>query len=117
MYNPLYNSLGLLFFIPIISYSIKGLIALIVFFNGIICHGSNYIEYEYSKEITLYDIVCNVIMGIYILITVKRNLLLIAFVVAIAVFCFIINRIRYNSSPILHVLGIQLPLAIGLYNY
>lgn len=65
MYNPLYNSLGLLFFIPIISYSIKGFIALIVFFNGIICHGSNYIEYEYSKEITLYDIVCNVIMGIY----------------------------------------------------
>ena len=117
MYNPIYNSLGLLFFIPIISYSIKGLFALIVFLNGILCHGSNYIEYEHSKIITLYDIVCNVIMGIYILITVKENLLLIAFVEGIAVFCFIINKIRYNSSPILHVLGIQLPLAIGLYNY
>jgi hypothetical protein len=56
-------------------------------------------------------------MGIYILITVKENLLLIAFVEGIALFCFIINKIRYNSSPILHVLGIQLPLAIGLYNY
>ena len=117
MYNPLYNSMGLLFFIPIISYSIKGLFALIVFLNGILCHGSNYTNYEYSKEITLYDIVCNVIMGLYILITVRGNLLLIAFVEVIAVFCFIINRIRYNSSPILHVLGIQLPLAIGLYNY
>ena len=58
-------------------------------------------------------------MGIYVLFTVKEkgSFYLILYVESLSIFNFIINKLRYNSSPLLHILGIQLPLSIAMYFY
>ena len=117
MYNPCLNSLGLFFFIPLISTSIKGIISTFVVLNGILCHGSQYINYKYKTVLTNYDIVCNTIFGSFILYSEKENKLLIITVESISIFSFSLNRFYFKSSPIIHILGVQLPLFIGLYNY
>tara|TARA_Y100001958_G_C21247419_1_gene578698 strand:+ start:7014 stop:7379 length:366 start_codon:yes stop_codon:yes gene_type:complete len=117
MYNPCLNSLGLIFFIPLISNSIKGIISTFVIFNGCLCHGSQYIDYKYKEVLTNYDIVCNTIFGAFILYSEKENKLLIITVECISVLSFGLNRAFFKSSPIIHVFGVQLPLFIVLYNY
>lgn len=117
MYDPKKNSLGLLFFIPSISLSIKGFFALIVIINGIFCHGSNFINYKHKNKITNFDILCNIFMAIFILFTENINIFIILISEFIGFSSFIINKYYLNSLPLLHVFGVQLPLSIGLYNY
>jgi len=45
------NALGLFFFLLLIDNSFKGLVALIVVMNGIICHGSKYIQSELAEYV------------------------------------------------------------------
>ena len=115
----MYNAIGLILFIPLIDYTTKGVISTIVVFNGILCHGSKYLQLSYSRNLMLHDVFWNVIMGLFVLYTEKNNdtKLLILFTETISILNFCINKIRYNSSALLHVLGIQLPLAISMYHY
>ena len=117
MYNPCLNSLGLIFFIPLISTSIKGIISTFVILNGCLCHGSQYIDYKYKTFLTNYDILCNSIFGIFILYTEKEKKFIIITVEGISLLSFILNRVFFKSSPIIHILAVQMPLFVGLYNY
>ena len=117
MYNPILNSLGLIFFLPLISTSIRGIISTFVILNGCLCHGSHYIDYKYKEILTNYDIAFNSLIGIFILYTEKGQIFLIITVEGIALFSFILNRLYFKSSPIIHVLAVQMPLFVGLYNY
>ena len=115
----MYNSIGLILFIPLIDYTTKGIISCIVIFNGMLCHGSKYLQLSCSRNLMINDVLCNIIIGLFILYTEKNDdtKLLILFSETISIFNFCINKIRYNSSALLHVLGIQLPLAISMYHY
>tara|TARA_Y100001958_G_scaffold102256_1_gene71109 strand:- start:1881 stop:2255 length:375 start_codon:yes stop_codon:yes gene_type:complete len=115
----MYNAIGLILFVPLIDYTTKGIISTIVIFNGIMCHGSKYLQLSYSRNLMLHDVCWNVILGLFVLYTEKNDdtKLLILFTETISIFNFCINKIRYNSSALLHVLGIQLPLAISMYHY
>lgn len=115
----MYNSIGLIFFIPLIDNTTRGIISTAVILNGLLCHGSKYLQLSYAKYFMLYDVFCNIVMGIYVLATEKKEgpFYLILYVESLSVFNFIINKIRYNSSALLHVLGIQLPLAIAMSFY
>lgn len=115
--EPKYNILGLIFFIPIVKFNIRGIIALFVIFNGILCHGSNYFNHKYSKCLTYYDITCNVIFGLFILFTETKYKIFIFIIQFMSVCIFILNKLRYNSSSLLHIFGVQFPLSIVLSYY
>ncbi|MBD62911.1 MAG: hypothetical protein CMD68_02390 [Gammaproteobacteria bacterium] len=110
------SSIGLLFFIPLLDYNFKGLISMIVICNGLLCHGSKYTDLSYQKKIMVYDVVCNVIMGLFVIYTSEHQTFT-AIVFTISVFTFILNKIRYNSNSLLHVMGIQFPLSVALSFY
>ena len=62
------NSLGLIFFIPMINYETnKGIICFTVLMNGLLCHITRTLKTSGWKNIRNYDILCNVIMGLYII--------------------------------------------------
>jgi len=110
------NALGLFFFLLLIDNSFKGLVALIVVMNGIICHGSKYIQSELAEYCMYYDVICNVLMGLYILFTAEYQLMtFIAIFFACSV--FIINKLYYESYYLFHILGVQFPLAFMLSYY
>jgi hypothetical protein len=117
----MYNSFGLVFFIPLIDNTTRGIISTTIILNGILCHGSKYLQLSYARYFMLYDVFCNLILGLYILATEKKDdsFYLITYVGSMSFFNFVINKIRYNSSALLHVLGIQLPIAIviSFYDY
>tara|TARA_Y100000817_G_scaffold277659_1_gene239929 strand:- start:1659 stop:2003 length:345 start_codon:yes stop_codon:yes gene_type:complete len=110
------SSIGLFFFIPLLDYSFKGVISMIVICNGLLCHGSKYIDLPYQKKVMVYDVVCNVIMGLFVIYTSEHQTFT-AIVFAISVLIFILNKIRYNSNPLLHIMGIQFPLSVALSFY
>ena len=110
------SSIGLFFFIPLLDYSFKGLISMIVICNGLLCHGSSYIDLPYQKKVMVYDVVCNVIMSLFIIYTSEHQTFT-TIVFAISVLIFILNKIRYNSNPLLHIMGIQFPLSVALSFY
>ena len=117
-YDARYNSLGLVFFLFLLdTTSYKGIISIIIIFNGILCHGSRFLEMKYAKQITYYDIICNIIIGLFTLYTEKIHKLFIFIIYLICIFNFIINKFRYNNTGLLHVLGIQLPSSIALSYY
>ena len=68
----MYNAIGLIFFIPLIDYTTKGIISTIVIFNGIMCHGSKYLQSSYSLNLMLHDVFWNVILGLFLLYTEKN---------------------------------------------
>ena len=74
---------------------------------------------SYAKYFMLYDVFCNIVFGLYVLATEKKDepFYLILYVESLSFFNFSINKIRYNSSALLHVIGIQLPLAIAMSFY
>ena len=110
------SSIGLLFFIPLLDYSLKGVISMIVICNGLLCHGSKYLDLPYQRKIMIYDVVCNVIMGLFLVYTSEHQTFT-AIVITISVVNFILNKIRYNSNSLLHVMGIQFPLSVALSFY
>ena len=110
------SSIGLLFFIPLLDYSFKGVISMIVICNGLLCHGSRYLDLPYQRKIMIYDVVCNVIMGLIVIFTTNFPIFT-TFVFTISIYNFILNKIRYNSNSLFHVMGIQFPLSIGLSLY
>jgi len=112
----MYNAIGLLFFIPLIDYSFKGCISLIVICNGIFCHGSKYLELPYQKNIMIYDVICNFIMGLFVIYTTEYQIFT-TIIFTISIYNFILNKLLYNSSALLHVMGIQFPLSIALSFY
>ena len=109
------NSLGLFFFLLLIDNSFKGLIALIVVLNGFLCNGSKYLQLEHSYYM-LYDVICNVIMGCYILMTAKYQIMTFI-VIFLACLMFIINKMYYDSYYLFHIFGVQFPLAFMLSYY
>tara|TARA_Y100000389_G_scaffold198923_1_gene236341 strand:- start:32 stop:385 length:354 start_codon:yes stop_codon:yes gene_type:complete len=115
----MYNSFGLVFFIPLIDNTTRGIISSSMIINGILCHGSKYLQLSYARYFMLYDVFCNVMLGLYVLATEKKEatFYLILYFESLSVFNFVINKIRYDSSALLHVLGIQLPIAISMYFY
>ena len=112
----MYKAVGLLFFTPLIDYSIKGCISMVVICNGLLCHGSKYLDLPYQRKLMIYDVVCNVIMGLFFVYTAEHQTFT-AIVITISVVNFILNKIRYNSNSLLHVMGIQFPLSVALSFY
>jgi len=113
----LLNALGLVFFIPMVNLkNEKGIISFLVLFNGIACHISRTFSLKYWNIIRNYDILCNFIMGIYIIYYSNYNLIII-FLDLLSVYIFIINYLYYNSFFLIHILGVQLPLSIVTYIY
>ena len=110
------SSIGLLFFIPLLDYSFKGVISMIVICNGLLCHGSKYLDLPYQRKIMVYDVVCNGIMGLIVIFTTKLPIFT-TVVFFISIYNFILNKIRYNSNSLLHVMGIQFPLSVALSFY
>ncbi len=106
------NIIGLCcFFLPLaIKYRSKR--ALIIFLNGLLYHSNE--RYQYLRY---YDVICNFFIVLY---TIKNN----AAIVKYPIFgssIWILNTIltetstiTRNLSDIIHVIGIQLPLARGL---
>lgn len=115
----MYNAIGLIFFIPLIDNTTRGIISTTIILNGILCHGSKYLQLSYARYFMLYDVFWNMIFGFFVFYTEKNDdtKLLILFSETISIINFYINKIRYNSSALLHVLGIQLPLAIAMSFY
>lgn len=113
----LLNSIGLLFFIPMININTdKGMICSLVLFNGIICHVSRAFSLKYWIFIRDYDILCNFIMGIYIIHYSNYNPIIL-YLDFLSVYIFIINYLYYKSNFLIHILGVQFPLSLVTYIY
>ena len=111
------NSLGLIFFLPMIdSNTTRGIISSIVIINGILCHTTRYLKTSGWKYIRNYDIICNVIMGLYILHHSHYDIFIL-YTIIHATTIFLLNYFYYEHHPLLHILGVQLPLSIGTYSF
>lgn len=110
------NSLGLIFFLPMVDTTIRGLISSIVIINGILCHTTRYLKTSGWKYIRNYDIICNVIMGLYILHRSNYDIFIV-YTIIHATTIFLLNYFYYEHHPLLHILGVQLPLSIGTYSF
>ncbi len=109
------NALGLLFFLPMINFSTeKGIICFIVIINGLLCHTTRYFKTYGWKYIRNYDIICNVLMGSFIIYKSNFNPILI-YIMVHACIIFILNYMYYGHHYLLHILGVQLPLSIATY--
>ena len=111
------NSLGLIFFLPMIdSNTTRGIISSIVIINGILCHTTRYLKTSGWEYIRNYDIFCNVIMALYILQQSQYNIFIL-YTIIHATIIFLLNYFYYEHHPLLHILGVQLPLSIGTYSF
>jgi len=109
------NSLGLLFFLPMVNLSTpRGIICSIVIINGILCHTTRYNKTYGWEYIRNYDIICNVLMGLFIIHQSRYNPYII-YTMIHACIIFILNYLYYEHYYLLHILGVQLPLSIGTY--
>ena len=115
--NTMINAFGLIFFVPMVNLSTeRGIICLIVIINGLLCHITRHLKTYRWKHIRNYDIICNIIMGLFIIYKSRYNLFLIS-IILYACLIFIINYLYYEHNYLLHILGVQLPLSIGTYIY
>lgn len=94
----------------------KGIISSLVFINGILCHFSRAFSFKYWIIIRNYDILCNFIMGIYIIYYSNCNPIII-YLDFLSVYIFFINYLYYKSNFLIHIFGVQLPLSIVTYLY
>ena len=112
----MYKAFGLLFFTPVIDYSLKGCISIVIICNGLLCHGSSYLDIPYQGNIYIYDVICNFVMGIFVTYTTEYQIFT-TIIFTISIYNFILNQLLYDSSILLHIMGIQLPLSIALSFY
>lgn len=77
---------------------------MIVVVNGVLCHECGYVE---------WDVAWNVILISYVNATTTHPHTLSLTLLAISL--FFVNC--YRDSPLLHILGVQLPLAYCLYRW
>ncbi len=89
---------------------------MVVICNGLLCHGSKYLDLPYQRKLMIYDVVCNVIMGMFMMYTAEYQIVT-TIIFTISVYNFILNKLLYDSSILLHILGIQLPLSYALSVY
>ena len=109
------NSLGLLFFLPMVNLSTqRGIICSIVIINGLICHTTRYLQTYGWEYIRNYDIISNILMGLFIIHNSWYNRYII-YTMIHACLIFILNYLYYEHHYLLHILGVQLPLSIGTY--
>ncbi len=111
------NSLGLLFFIPLINtHTKRGLICSIILINGLLCHSSKFLNKPSWKYFRNIDIFTNILFSIYIIIesNYKTYSLLTGVFSGII---FAINYLYYNNHYLLHIFGVQLPGAIAISLY
>ena len=113
--NPnIFGILGLLPFVYMATHH-KSKIAQIVAFNGLIFHAF----FRTSPTMKYYDIICNIILTMYVN-TKARNPWILFFTI-IATIGFMNNthkpkeKIQETAKDIAHVLTVQLPLFIGLH--
>ena len=110
------NSLGLIFFLPMIDTTKRGIISSIVIINGIICHTSRYLKTTGWEYLRNYDIICNIIMGLYILHKSQYDIFILYTIIHASII-FLLNYFYYGHHPLLHIFGVQLPLSIGTYSF
>jgi hypothetical protein len=92
-------------------------IVLIIYINGVIYHSC--IQTKYGIYLRFYDITSNIIIMIYINYTLWQYY---AFLITLfSTSVFFINNYKYEPSSYknqtIHILGVQLPLAIGIYSF
>ena len=113
--NPnIFGILGLLPFVHLATHH-KSRIAQIVAFNGLLFHTF----FRTSPMIKYYDIICNIILTVYVNAKAKDPWIL--FFTIIATIGFMNNtrapkqKSQETAKDIAHVLTVQLPLSIGLH--
>lgn len=113
----LLNSLGLIFFTPMMNLiNDKGIICSFVVFNGIICHVSRSLCLKYWKAVRNYDIICNFIMGLYIIHYSNYNAMII-YLDFLSVYIFLMNYLYFESNFLIHLFGVQFPLSYVVHLY
>lgn len=113
----LLNSLGLIFFTPMMNLlNDKGIMCSLVVFNGILCHVSRAFCLKYWKAIRNYDILCNLIMGSYIIHYSNYNAM-IMYLDFLSIYMFMINYLYFESNFLIHVLCVQYPLSYVAHLY
>ena len=70
--------IGLLFFLPFIDSSLRGIISIVVICNGLLCHGSHYLDLHHSNKFMIFDVICNFFMGVFVLYTTPQYLIFIS---------------------------------------
>jgi hypothetical protein len=119
MPNPDPNIFGILGLLPFVLLGThhKSRISQIVAFNGLLFHTF----FRTSPLIKYYDIICNVILTMYV--NTKARDPWILFVTIIATIGFMNNthtpeqKIQETAKDIAHIFTVQLPLFIGLHLY
>lgn len=89
-------------------------VAWIVVLNGVLCHGSYAMGHRHAPLFRWWDIAVNFCMANYINFTAPHQLWTWSWT-AVAVVCFSLNQ--RVGSPVLHWLGVAMPLAMSLYYY
>ena len=83
---------------------------------GLLCHITRTLKTYGWKTIRNYDISSNIIMGLYIIYQTKFNIF-IMYTIIHGCTVFILNYLYYEHNPLLHIICVQLPFAIGTYIY
>lgn len=112
----LINLIGIHIYLYLYLYY-SNIIPLIVYINGVITHSS--VKFKYHNLIRIYDIISNIILGIYININTfnQPNTIIVS---SIASIFYIIKNIiikRGIKSQLIHVIFVHIPLAQCLKIY
>ena len=113
----LINLLGLFLYIDFVKNK-KSLRAICVIINGILYHGlyhDHNQQTRYMKLIRYWDIICNMLMTYYTIYNYPHTR--IYAIIAIKIFIlnlYLVKKFPYYVVDVIHVLGIQYPLSLGL---
>jgi hypothetical protein len=109
------NLLGIqLFLLLYIKYGTY--LALIVYIIGIIYHSFAYTYY--GSNLRIYDKSCNILIMCYIYNVINRYITYTYISRSILVLIInLINKYKFNSNQIIHVVGVHIPTAYNLYLY
>ena len=110
----LFGILGLSPFVWLATYH-KSMIAHLVAFNGLLFHTF----FRTNQTFKYYDIMCNVLLTLYVNASARDPWILFFTIIAIVGFANNIHSPEHKpqelAKDIAHVLNVQLPLFIGLY--
>jgi hypothetical protein len=93
--------------LPFVGLSLQygSIMAYIIFVNGFLCHGTR------LPLFINWDVTCNMLFAVVALMTSQNiNLFRILYVIP---FAYILSHIF--KSNLIHMLGVQLPIAMGMY--
>ena len=66
---------------------------MVVICNGLLCQGSKYLDLPYQRKLMIYDVVCNMIMGMFMMYTAEYQIVT-TIIFTISVYNFILNKLK-----------------------